>query len=258
METPPLLLHQQLRTAIARSAVLILALAAAACSSGGVNTTPVSTTPPTGLATSPATTPTTSPTSGPTTAPTTTPTSAPTTAPTAAPTGAAPLACTGQTTTATNASVTQTLATTGGALCIPAFGGFGGTLNYPTVTSSVNVTLTSSTTNDAGFPALGTTTPVFFLQIALAGGTTFGTGAAAGGGLASTSIVVGQTYTVFGQATIAGIPINFSPCQSVATAGSGGTGVISGLATVLKNAAIPLAATGVLEIEHVSAGAGPC
>jgi hypothetical protein len=245
-----LLVHHQLRTAIGRVAVLILALTSAACSSGGVNTTPVSTLP----TTAPTTGPTTTPTSGPTTGPT----SAPTTAPTTAPTSAAPLACTGQTTTGTNASVTQTLATAGGTLCIPAFGGFGGTLNYPTVTSSVNVTLTSSTTNDAAFPALGTATPVFFLQIALAGGTTFGTGAAAGGGLASTSIIVGQTYTVFGQATIAGFPVNFSPCQSVATAGAGGTGVISGLATVLTNAAVPIAATGVLEIEQVNAGAGPC
>jgi hypothetical protein len=250
METPPLLLHDRLRTTTARVAVLTLVLTAAACSNGSVNTTPVSTLPTTA--------PTTGPTTGPTSAPTTGPTTAPTTAPTSAPTGTAPLACTGQTTTGTNASVTQALATAGGSLCIPAFGGFGGTLNYPTVTSSVNVTLTSSTTNDASFPSLGTVTPIFFLQIALAGGTTFGTGAAAGGGLASTSIVVGQTYTVFGQATIAGIPLNFSPCQSVATAGAGGTGVISGLATVLKNAAIPLAATGVLEIEHVSAGAGPC
>jgi hypothetical protein len=34
--------------------------------------------------------------------------------------------------------------------------------------------------------------------------------------------------------------------------------VISGLGTVLNNASIPIAATGVLEIEPGASGSGPC
>jgi hypothetical protein len=156
--------------------------------------------------------------------------------------------------------VTQTLSTSGGSLCIPAFGGFGGSIAYPTSSNPINITLVSSTTNTGGYPALGTATPIFFLGISLAGGTNFGTGAPAGGGLAapSATIVPGQTYTVYGQATLLGVPVNFSPCQSVATAGSGGTGVISGLGTVLKNVSVPISASGVLEIEPGASGSGPC
>jgi hypothetical protein len=110
------------------------------------------------------------------------------------------------------------------------------------------------------YPALGTATPIFYLAVSLAGGTTFGTGAAAGGGLvaASSVIVPGTTYTVYGRATILGVPVNFTPCQAAATAGSGGTGVIAGLGTVLNSASVPLAASAVLEIEPGASGSGPC
>jgi hypothetical protein len=159
----------------------------------------------------------------------------------------------------TSASVQQTLATAGGTLCIPAFGGFGGTIAYPPVSASVSITFTSSTTNVGNYAALGTATPIFYLGIALAGGTDFGTGAS-GGGLAasSSSIVTGNVYTVYGQATIAGIPLPLKPCQTTATAGSGGNGVIGGLGTVLNGATVPAAAMAVLEIEPGSSGAGAC
>ena len=233
------------------SLLLILSAVATGCSTP-VNTVPVSSASPTAAPSSVPTgaTPTPAPTA-----------SAATPTPTPQPTGTSSVAaCTGQTTGGSSASVTQTLATSGGSLCIPAFGGFGGAIAYPTSSNAVNITLTSSTTNTGGYPALGTTTPIFYLGISLAGGTTFGTGAPAGGGLAapSATIVPGQTYTVYGQATLLGVPVNFSPCQSVATAGGGGTGVISGLGTVLKNVSVPISASGVLEIEHVTSGSGPC
>jgi hypothetical protein len=179
--------------------------------------------------------------------------------PTATPTSVAAQACSGQTTTATSASATETLATAGGSLCIPAFGSFGGTIVYPTVSTSITAMLTSSTTNIAGYPALSSGTPIFYLQLALSGATNFGTGTTAGGGLSSTSIVAGQTYSVFGQASIFGITTTLTPCVTTATAGSNGTGTISGLGTVLKGANIPVAATGLLEIYSGStAGAGAC
>jgi hypothetical protein len=178
--------------------------------------------------------------------------------PTSVPTSGAQ-ACSGQTTTASSASATEALATAGGSLCIPAFGSFGGTIAYPTVSTAISATLTSSTTNIGGYPALSSGTPIFYLQLALSGATTFGTGTTAGGGLTSTSIIPGQTYSVFGQATIFGISAKFTPCVTTATAGTNAAGTISGLGTVLKGVNVPAAATGLLEIYPGStAGAGAC
>ena len=257
--------HRALRSTRAISAVALLAAFVAGCSSGGVSTTPVSTvaagsgpnsaTPvPSAPASGAAATPTTAPTA--TAAPTVAPTA--TAKPTAAPTVAAAASCTGQATTATSATASQTLSTSGGSICIPAFGGFGGTIAYPSVSSPITVTLTSSTTNANSYPALGTATPIFYLAIGLSGGTNFGSGAAGGGLTAASSLItVGTTYTVYGRATIAGFPVNFSPCQTVATAGASG-GVITGLGTVLNNASVPIATTGILEIEPGASGSGPC
>jgi hypothetical protein len=236
--------------------IALFAAAVAGCSGGGVSTTPVSAgggQPTAAPTAAPSGTSTASP------APTASPTVAPTASPTAAPSSAAIAACAGQTTGATSATASQTLATAGGTLCIPAFGGFGGTIAYPPVSTSVSITFTSSTTNVNNYATLGTATPIFYLGISLSGGTNFGTGAS-GGGLAasSASIVVGSVYTVYGQATIAGFPLALKPCQTTATAGSGGNGVIGGLGTVLNGAQVPTAATAVLEIEPGSSGSGPC
>jgi hypothetical protein len=182
--------------------------------------------------------------------------------PTATPTSVATSgaqACSGQTTNPTNAVANETLATAGGSLCIPAFGGFGGTIVYPTVSTSISALLTSSTTNIGGYPALSSGTPIFYLQLGLSAATTFGTGTTAGGGLTSTSIIPGQSYSVFGQATIFGVTAKFTPCVTTATAGTNGTGTISGLGSVLKGVNVPGQATGLLEIYPGStAGAGAC
>ena len=255
------------RTLSALPLLALVATVVAGCS--GSQSTPLPTTPKAaattaatsappsgGATTAPSATPIATATPTPTAAPT--PTATPT--PTAAPTLAAQPACAGQTTGATNATVTETLMTAGGTLCIPAFGGFGGSIVYPPVSSSISVTLASSTTNDAGFPALAAGTPIYYLQLALSGATSFGTGAPAGGGLSSTStaIVPGQHYTIYGAASIGGLSLPLTPCQTTATAGAGGTGVISGLGTVLNGASVPLAAMGVLEIYPISSSAGPC
>ncbi len=58
---------------------------------------------------------------------------------------AGPPACKDQKTTQNYASLTVTLSTKGGSFCIPAYGGFGGTVKYPGASPSVKLKLISST-----------------------------------------------------------------------------------------------------------------
>lgn len=155
--------------------------------------------------------------------------------------------CKGQKTTKQYASLTVTLSTQGGSLCIPSFGGFGGKLKYPSANPSVKLKLISSTTNYNQMPELGQGTAMFYLQVALSGGTSFGGNVRAGGGLTSATIVVGNPYTAYGQAKIDGFKLNFGPCYTIATKGKYG-GVIGGIGTLLKGVRVPAAANGVIEI----------
>jgi hypothetical protein len=156
-------------------------------------------------------------------------------------------ACKGQQTTKQYATLTVTLSTDGGSFCIPKFGGFGGSVKYPSANPSVDVTLWSSTTNYNHMPELGNGTAIFYLQLALSGGTNFGSKVGHGGGLASKKIVPGQTYTVFGQAKIYGFPYNFNPCYVIAVKSRYG-GTLGGIGTLLKGQSVPAPATGVIEI----------
>jgi len=169
-----------------------------------------------------------------------------------------PPACKGQKTTPTHSTVTDTLKTTGGQACIPAIHGLGGSVAYPPANPSVKLTLTSSTTNyTKQLPSLGPGTPVFYLQLGLSGATSFGTTTPAGGGLTGKSIVAGQKYTIYGQATVAGFTYNFTPCYATATAGKYG-GVIGGAGTLLKGLTVPTAATGILEVYSGQSTTGAC
>jgi hypothetical protein len=158
-----------------------------------------------------------------------------------------PPACKGQKTTKNYASLTGTLSTNGGTFCIPAYGGFGGSLKYPSANPSVKLTLISSTKNYNHQPKLGKGIAIFYLQLALSGGTTFGMSGTAGGGLTAKQIIAGQPYTAYGQAVISGFPFKFGPCYAVATKGKYG-GVIGGLGTLLNGVTIPVAAGGVIEV----------
>jgi hypothetical protein len=158
-----------------------------------------------------------------------------------------PPACKGQKHTKDYASLTETLSTQGGSLCIPEFGGFGGTVKYPAANPSVQLTLVSSTKNYNNEPKLGNGTAIFYLQLALSGGTSFGSNVRVGGGLTSQKIVPGDPYTAYGQAVISGFKFDFGPCYAVATKGKYG-GVIGGIGTLLKGESIPVAASGVIEI----------
>ena len=155
--------------------------------------------------------------------------------------------CKGQKTTSDYASITETLSTSGGSLCIPAFGGFGGKLKYPGADPSIDVSLTSSTTNYDNMPELGQGTAIFYIQLGLSGGTSFSNYVGAGGGLASKTLVPKQPYTAYGQAVVYGFKYDFGPCYVVAKKNRYG-GIIGGLGTLLKGQSIPVKANAVLEI----------
>ncbi len=158
-----------------------------------------------------------------------------------------PPKCKGQKSTKKYASLTVTLSTKGGKFCIPEFGGFGGNVTYPPANPSVKLALISSTKNYDKMPELGQGTAMFYLQLAISGGTAFGAKAPAGGGLTSKSIVAGKPYTAYGQAVFDGFPIDFGPCYATATKGKYG-GVIGGIGTLLEGASIPGKASGVIEV----------
>ncbi len=170
---------------------------------------------------------------------------------------AVPPSCKGQKTTKEYASLTETLRTQGGKLCIPAFGGFGGTIEYPSADPSVKMKLTSSTSDYDKMPKLGPGTAIFYLQLAISGGTYFGTNVPAGGGLGAKKIVPGDSYTAFGQATIEGFTVKFTPCYIVAKKSPYG-GVIGGIGSLLKGQDVPAAASGVIEIYAGKHAGGKC
>jgi len=158
-----------------------------------------------------------------------------------------PPKCRGQKNSKNYASLNVTLSTKGGSFCIPAYGGFGGSVKYPGAHPSVRLNLISSTKNYDHLPELGRGTAIFYLQLALSGGTSFGSKAQAGGGLTAEEIVPGKAYTAYGQATISGFTIKFGPCYSVATQGRYG-GVIGGIGTLIEGRSIPVAVSGVIEV----------
>jgi hypothetical protein len=160
---------------------------------------------------------------------------------------AVPPDCKGQTTTKQYATVQETLLTAGGKACIPAYGGFGGKVAYPSANPSISVVVTTSTSNYDGMPSLGKGTPIFYVQLDTSGATTFGSGVPAGGGLVGAGIVPAKTYTAFAQATVFGITQTLPPCYAVATKSVYG-GRLNGLGTLLKGQQIPGKAAGVIEI----------
>jgi hypothetical protein len=165
--------------------------------------------------------------------------------------------CKGQKTTKEYASLTVTLSTEGGSFCIPRFGGFGGTVNYPSANPSVQLQLISSTSDYDNLPQLGSGSAIFYLQLAISGATQFGANTSAGGGLTSKDIVPGDAYTAFGEAIVYGFKYHFTPCYTIATKGTYG-GVIGGLGTLLKDVDIPAKASGFVEIYSGEQSSSEC
>jgi hypothetical protein len=158
-----------------------------------------------------------------------------------------PPPCTGQKDKKNDASVAATLSTKGGTFCVPSFGGYGGSISYPAAKPSVKVTITSSTTDYKHLPQLGTGTAIFYLQMALAGGTTFGKSIKLTGGLTGAGLQSGKEYTAYGEATVSGYKLKFGPCYAKATKGKYG-GVLDTIGALLEYGTVPGAASGFFEI----------
>ena len=158
-----------------------------------------------------------------------------------------PRSCKGQVNKSEYATLTGKLKTAGGSFCIPAYGGFGGDLKYPSLNPTIQLTLSSGTENFDNFPTLGSGTPIFYLAFSTSGGTTFGKDLKSGGGLTGKQVVAGQPYTAYGQASVYGDKVKFGPCYTTATKGKYG-GVIGGIGALLKSEEIPFKVSGVIEI----------
>lgn len=156
--------------------------------------------------------------------------------------------CKRQKTTSTYASKTEKMTSAGGTLCVPAFGGFGGSITYPGANPAITLKLTTSTTNYTGsLPKLSKGAPIVYLQFATSGATSFSANAPAGGGLTGKAFVPGTTYTAFGQVNALGSTVPLKPCYARATAGNFG-GVVGGLGTLLKGQQAPFQVSGVIEV----------
>jgi hypothetical protein len=149
-----------------------------------------------------------------------------------------PAPCPGQSTTSLYASTpAAALQSKVGALCIPAFGGFGGTMEYPPAKPSITATLTASTTNyNQQLPTLGKKgKPIYYLEVQTSGNTVFGFSLRANGGLTSAKLVAGKPYTLYGEGISGGIVhfiTNFTPCVATAKSGKDG-GVIPAFGRLL-------------------------
>jgi hypothetical protein len=158
-----------------------------------------------------------------------------------------PPACKGQRTTKNYGSITVNLKTKGGSLCVPAFGGFGGSMEYPGVDRSVKLTARTSTQNIYDEPQLGSGTSIVYLNLHFHAGTHFGSHIKSKGGLTSQAIHPGDTYTAYGIVAVGHLELMFPPCYSIATQGPDG-GVLPNLGDLFSGATITGAGYGVIEV----------
>lgn len=158
-----------------------------------------------------------------------------------------PPACKGQRTTKKFGDITVKLKTKGGSFCVPAFGGFGGSIQYPHVERPVKLTIRTSTQNIYYEPQLGTGTSIVYLNIHFHAGTHFGSKLRSQGGLTSQTIYAGNTYTAYGIVAVGNLDLMFPPCYTVATEGPYG-GVLPNLGKLFSGTTITGAGFGVIEI----------
>ena len=172
---------------------------------------------------------------------------------------ALPPKCQGQKTVSKYASITDKLATSPTAACIPAFGGFGGTLGFPGASPSITVSIIVSTTNyNHKMPPLEKSgSPLVYIQGALSGGTSFGKTLPSGGGLAGAEIVAGTTYTVTGKFSAGGRSAPLGPCYAVGTPSKYG-GALPGITRLFPTITIPVAGSAFFEIYKGKLAAKGC
>jgi hypothetical protein len=160
----------------------------------------------------------------------------------------APPQCKDQRTKAKYAQIKVKLKTRSDSFCVPEFGGFGGTIEYPGVKRSVKLVLRSSTENIYDEPLLGSSgTPIFYLNLHFLAGTEFRTKLKSTGGLTSATIQAGQTYTAFGIMAFGHLVEMLPPCYAVATQGPYG-GILPGIGQLFSDVTIVSAGYGVIEI----------
>lgn len=155
--------------------------------------------------------------------------------------------CKGQKNTKSYASLTGTLSTKGGVVCVPEFGGFGGTIEYPTVNRSVQFKLISSTTDYAKLPQLGPGTAIFYLQVSLSGTTTFETKSRAGAELWSEKLTAGKCFEVATEGKISGNPFGPAAVYVKAIKGKYG-GAIGDFGKVRKSLTVDSGSNAFIEI----------
>lgn len=158
-----------------------------------------------------------------------------------------PPTCKGQRTTKKYGNVSVKLKAKGGSFCIPAFGGFGGSIEYPGVKPSAKLTIRTSTENIYNEPQLGNGTSIVYLNLHFHKGTHFGSYVNSSGGLTSEAINPGDTYTAYGIVAVGFLELRFPPCYAVATQGSYG-GVLPNIGDLFGNTTITGAGYGVIEI----------
>jgi hypothetical protein len=158
-----------------------------------------------------------------------------------------PPTCKGQRTTKKYGNVSVKLKTKGGSLCIPAFGGFGGSIEYPSVERSVKLTIRTSTENIYYEPQLGNGTSMVYLNLHFHAGTHFGSYVSSGGGVTSQAFTPGNTYTAYGIVAVGHLVLMFPPCYTVATQGSYG-GVLPNIGDLFGDTTVTGAGYGVIEI----------
>jgi hypothetical protein len=174
-------------------------------------------------------------------------------APSVAAPGVAPIpACKGQKRTKQYASLgAKPLSSKGGTLCVPSFGGWGGTMDYPGPTSShSSMELISSTTayNPGEFPPPGSVNPIFYIQFKLnTYGVIFSAKLPATGGLSSKSLTVGKPYTAQGASDVGSLWDALGECYTTAFSTKYGA-TIRGIGFVLKNVHMGEASSGVISI----------
>jgi hypothetical protein len=172
-------------------------------------------------------------------------------------TASGPPACARQRTMMTYGGHSQGLNVRGGSFCIPAFGGFGGSLEYPGVERAVELSVRTTTEDIYNEPLLGTGTPIVYLNLHFHAGTHFGPHLRARGGLTSAAIQAGQAYTAYGIFAVGHLSLMFPPCYAVATQGAYG-GVLANIGDLFTNAPITGAGFGVIEIYPGTQVSQPC
>jgi hypothetical protein len=158
-----------------------------------------------------------------------------------------PPQCKDQRTARRYAQIKVTLGAKGALVCIPEFGGYGGSMEYPGVDKSVLLTIRTSRKNIYDEPQLGSGESLVYLNLRFSTNTHFASTVKSKGGLTSEKLQSGQTYTAFGIVQVGHLALMLTPCYATATSGPYG-GVFPSLGELFTDKTITGAGYGVIEI----------